>query len=53
MLVYFFPNKCPGLCEHRPGHSLGKKIKLHGMKNEKKLHRFSYNKNMARFEGIR
>ena len=23
----FFPNECPGLCRHRPGHSLGKKIK--------------------------
>ena len=21
----FFPNECPGLCQHRPGHSLGKK----------------------------
>ena len=27
----FFPNEC---C-HRPGHSLGKKIKQHEMKNEK------------------
>ena len=31
----FFPNECPGLCQHRPGHSLGEKIKLHEMKNEK------------------
>ena len=22
--VCFFPNECPGLCQHRPGHSLGK-----------------------------
>ena len=29
------PNECPGLCRHRPGHSLGKKIKLHEMKNDK------------------
>ena len=32
MLLYFFPNECPGLCRHRPGHSLGEKIKLHKMK---------------------
>ena len=31
----FFPNECPGLCRHRPGHSLGKKLKLHELKNEK------------------
>ena len=24
----------PGLCRHTPGHSLGKNIKLHEMKNE-------------------
>ena len=23
---FFFPNGCPGLCQHRPGHPLGKKI---------------------------
>ena len=23
-LFYVFPNECPGLCRHRPGHSLGK-----------------------------
>ena len=23
--LLFFPNECPGLCRHRPGHSLGKK----------------------------
>ena len=23
----FFPNECPGLCRHRPWHSLGKKVK--------------------------
>ena len=25
VLLYFSPNKCPGLCRDRPGHSLGKK----------------------------
>ena len=25
MLLYFFPNECPSLCRHRPGHSLGEK----------------------------
>ena len=27
ILCYFIfsPNECPGLCQHRPGHSLGKK----------------------------
>ena len=33
--LYLFPNECPVLCLHRPGHSLGKNIKLHEMKNEK------------------
>ena len=31
----FLPNECPGLCRHRPGHSLVKKIKLLEMENEK------------------
>ena len=31
----FFTNEYPGLCRHRPGHSLVKKIKLLEMKNEK------------------
>ena len=22
VLLYFFPNECPGLCQHRPGHPL-------------------------------
>ena len=35
VLLYFFPNECPGLFRHSPGHSLGEKIKLHEMKNEK------------------
>ena len=48
----FFPNECPGLCRHTPGHSLREKIKLHEMKNEKKLHGFSYDKNIANFEGF-
>ena len=33
-------------------HSLVKKIKLLEMKNEKKLHRFSYFKNIANFEAF-
>ena len=32
----FLPNECPGLCRHRPGHSLGKKLKLLEMKNKQK-----------------
>ena len=32
-LLYFFPNECPGLCRHR--RSLGGKINVHEMKNEK------------------
>ena len=31
----FLPYECPGHGRHRPGHSLGKNIKLHEMKNEK------------------
>ena len=27
VLLYFSPNECPGLCQQRPGHSLGCKIK--------------------------
>ena len=48
----FFPNECSGLCRHRLGHSLVKKIKLLEMKNGKKLHGFSYYKNMAKFEAF-
>ena len=33
MLIYFFPNECPDLCRHRPGHSLGEKNKV--ARNEK------------------
>ena len=50
----FSPNECPGLCQHRPGHSLGGKIKQHEMKNEKELHGFSIPKiwqNLKRFVG--
>ena len=32
--VMLLPNECPGLCQNRPGHSLGKNIKLHEMKME-------------------
>ena len=31
----FLPNECPGLCRHRPGHLLGKNLKLHEMKTKK------------------
>ena len=48
----FLPYECPGLCWHRPEHSLGKNMKLHEMKNEKKLRGFSYYKNMANFEAF-
>ena len=27
VVLYFSPNECPGLCQHRTGHSLGEKIK--------------------------
>ena len=25
LYIFFFPNECPGMCQHRPGHSLEKK----------------------------
>ena len=31
----FSPNEIPGFYRHRPGYSLGKKVKMHEMKNEK------------------
>ena len=34
--------KCPCLCRHRSGHSLGKNIKFHEMKNGKSNFGFSY-----------
>ena len=40
--LWVLPNECPGLCQHRPGHSLGKNIKLHKMKNEKSTWVFLY-----------
>ena len=42
-----FTNESPGLFRHRPGHSLGEKIKWHKMK---KLSGFLHFKNMANFE---
>ena len=48
----FLPNENPGICRHRPGHSLGKNIKLHEMKKGKKLRGFSYYKTMANFEAF-
>ena len=32
----FSPNKCPGVCRHRPGHSLGKKNKVARNEKQKK-----------------
>ena len=34
-ILFFSLNECPGLCQHRPGHPLGEKIKQHEMKNGK------------------
>ena len=51
--LYFSPmNVRPGLCQHRPGHSLGKKIKSHKMKNGKSNFGFSFHKNIANFEAF-
>ena len=41
-ILYFFPNKCPSLCRHRPGHSFVKKYKVARNEKRKKLHGFSY-----------
>ena len=40
--LFFSLMNAPGLCRHRPGHSLGEKIKLHEMKNGKSNFGFSY-----------
>ena len=45
-LLYFFPYECPGLCWHRPRHSLGK----NEMAQNEKLSDFTYSKNMLNFE---
>ena len=42
-VFYFFPNECPGMCQHRPGHSLEKKSSA----MKKICVVFSYSKNMA------
>ena len=42
-----------GLCRHRPGHSLGEKNKVVRNEKRKKLHEFSYAKNLANFEAFR
>ena len=34
MLLYFFPNECPGLCQPRPGHSLGENKVAQNEKND-------------------
>ena len=48
ILFYFIfsSNECPGLCRHRPGHSLGVKSKQHKMKN------MYYSKNMENYEAF-
>ena len=46
----FSPNEYPGLCLYRPGHSLGKKVKWHEMKNGKSNFGLLYIQNMANFE---
>ena len=51
-IFFIFLMNYPSLCRHRLGHSLGKNIKLHEMKNKKKQHGFSYHKNMANFEAF-
>ena len=50
--IFVFPNECPGLCRHIPGHSLGKNFLARNEKR-KKLRRFSYSKSMANFEYLR
>ena len=40
----------PGICRHRPGHSLGKKKKFARNEKQKKSCGFSYYRNMANFE---
>ena len=46
-------SKCPGLCRHRPGHSLdSEKDKVARNEKRKKLHGFSYYKNIANFEAF-
>ena len=28
LFLFFYPYECPVLCQHRPGHSLGKKVQI-------------------------
>ena len=46
------PNECPCLCRHRPGHSLGEKIKQHEMKNGNSNFEFSFVNIIAHFEAF-
>ena len=48
---WFLPNECPGLCQHKPGYSLGKNIKLHEMKNETNFVGFLITKILKCFKG--
>ena len=50
--LLYYPNECPGLCQHRPGHSLVKKMKVARNEKRKKQRRFSYHKNIANFEAF-
>ena len=45
----FFPNECPGLCRHRPGHPL---LQIQSCSKWKILFGFFYSKNMANFEAF-
>ena len=48
----FFPNECPGLCQQRPGAFIKEKYRVARNEKRKKLHGFSYDKNIANFEAF-
>ena len=50
--LYFPPNECPGLCRHRPQHSLAGKNKVAQNEKGKKFCGISYSKNMENFEAF-
>ena len=47
----FYPNKCPGICQLRPGHSLGKN-KVAWKKNTWVFAGSTYTKNLSKFINI-
>ena len=47
-----FPNECPGLCQQRPGAFIKEKYRVARNEKRKKLHGFSYDKNIANFEAF-